>query len=200
MPDTGFIKRNLALVAGLVLPVLLMGFFFIASMLPRAVSDPPKYDMVFAAQDYTGGNTLPVSVNFIVKDGALKAQYARLNPPGNYGQWRKLYIYEAKTQKVRELPFGFPADMDKITGTREDVVEAAKELKLDSTLQSPDGYELSYDGYSHSSLVSDLFFYRGGYGSEPLLRKGGSSVRLSMDGARAPFYYGQVQFIGWVKP
>jgi hypothetical protein len=200
MPAGNFIKQNLALVLGLTLPVALMAFFFVAATLPQAVSDPPKYDMVFSVQDYTGSSTaLPVNVNFIVRDGTLKAQYVRLNPPGNYGNWRKLYIYDAKTQKVRELPFGFPPDMDKIEGTREDTVEATKDLKLDQTQQAPDGYALSYDGYSHSGLVTELF-WNNSYSSEPRLRKGNSSVKLATGDNRTYFNYGAIQFIGWVKP
>lgn len=199
MPAGKFIKQNLVLVLGLALPVLLMAFFFIAATLPQTLADPPKYDMVFSAQDYSGGASIPVSLNFRVKDGVLKAQYVKLNPPGNYNGWRKLYLYEAKTQKVRELPFGFPADMDKITGTREDVVEETKDLKLDPTLQAPDGYELSYDGYSHSGLVNEIF-WGGSYSREPRLRKGGSSVRLSANDDRTSFLYGNIQFLGWVKP
>jgi hypothetical protein len=50
--------------------------------------------------------------------------------------------------------------MEQIEGTREETVEATKNLKLDTTLQSPDGYELAYDGYSHSGLLNDVFLGR----------------------------------------
>jgi hypothetical protein len=198
MADGNFIKKNLVLIMGLALPVALMAFFFIASSLPQNMSDPPQHDMVFSAQYFPGSTAIPVSMNLIVKDGVLKVQYVKMNAPSGYGDWRKLYIYEAKTQKVRELPFGFPPDMDKITGTREDVVEATKDMKLDTALQSSDGYELSYDGYSHSGLVNEIF-WSGRYSNEPRLRKGGSSVRLTSPDNQTSFYYGGIQFIGWVK-
>lgn len=200
MPAAHFIKKNFALIMGLGLPVLLMAVFFIASTLPQTLSDPPKYDMVFSTQDYSSGTALPVGVNFMVKDSVLKAQYIKLPQPGSYNTWRKLYVYESKTQKVRELPFGLPADVDQITGTREDTVDATKDMKLDTTLESPDGYTLSYDGYSHSGLMNGLFWGGGGYSNESRLRKGSSSVKIASADGRTSFYYGQIQFIGWVKP
>jgi hypothetical protein len=194
-----FIKDNFVLVVGLTLPVLLIVGFMVASSLPQVLSDPPKYDFVFSTTDYPpNANNIPVSVRLVVKDGVLKAQYARTAiAPGGYAYntWKKLYIYDAKLQKVRQLTFGFPQGMDTIQETKEETVEATRDLKLDTTLQSPDGYELAYDGYSHSGLLNDLF-WGGGYSHEPRLRKGSSSVRLTADGG-APFTYNGVEFVGW---
>lgn len=201
MSEKNFFKDNFVLIVGLTLPVLLMIGFMVASTLPRVVSDPPQYDLVFAVHDYTqvsGG--IPVSVLLVVKDGTLKAQYTQVKSTnGNYynNYWKKLYIYEAKTQKVRELPFGFPDDMEKIEGKKEEVVEATKGMKLDTTLKSPDGYELTYSGYSRSGLVNELFW--GGSGSrDPKLKNGASSIKLVSTDHRAYFSYSNIEFIGWV--
>ena len=69
-------------------------------------------------------------------------------------------------------------------------------MKLDTTLRSPDGYELSYDGYSHSGLLNEVF-WGGGYSSEPRLKKGSSSVRLTTGDGRTAFSYNGVEFVGW---
>ncbi len=193
-----FIKENFVLAVGLTLPMLLILAFMVFSSLPQTLSDPPKYDMVFSSMEYSNNNSLPVTLNLVVKDGTLKAQYVKVNQP-SYNGWRKLYLYEAKTQTVRELPFGFPEDMDQITGTREETVEATKNMRLDTRLQSPDGYELSYDGYSRSGLFNEVF-WGGSYSREPRLRKGASSVRLATSDGRTYFYYGNIAFIGWVLP
>lgn len=200
MASKNFIKDNFVLIVGLALPVLLMFGFMLASSLPNTLSDPPKYDLVFSIPDNSGAASIPLNVKLIVKDGVLKAQYIKSSatPPGYaYNNWKKLYIYEAKTQKVRELAFGFPADMDKMTGTTEETLEATQGLKLDTTLQSPDGYELSYDGYSHSGLLNEVF-WGGGYSREPRLRKGNASIKLTTGDNRTYFYYSNVEFIGWV--
>lgn len=198
MASKNFIKNNFVLIVGLALPVLLMFGFMIASSLPDVISDPPKYDLVFTVPD-AGSNNLPIALKLTVnKDGALMAQYTRNRKENySYNPWKKLYIYEARTQKVRELPFPYPADMDKIVETREEAVEATKGLKLDTTSESPDGYTLSYDGYSRSGLIGELFI-GGSYSSEPRLKKGNSSVKLMSGNNRAPFYYGSIEFIGWV--
>lgn len=193
-----FIKNNFVLIVGLALPVLLMFGFMIASNLPNVVTDPPKYDLIFIVAD-ASSNNLPIALKLTVnKDGILTAQYTRNRKENySYNPWKKLYIYEAKTQKVRELPFPYPADMDKIVETREETVEATKDFKLDTTSESPDGYSISYNGYSRSGLVGELFI-GGSYSSEPRLKKGSSSVKLISGDNRASFYYGSVEFIGWV--
>lgn len=192
------IKNNFVLIVGLALPALLMLGFMVASNLPDIVSDPPKYNLIFSIPE-TSNNNLPIALKLTVnKDGVLTAQYTHNRKENySYNPWKKLYIYEAGTRKVRELPFPYPADMDKIVGTKEEVVEATKGFKLVTTFESPDGYTLSYDSYSRSGLIGELFI-GGRYGSEPRLRKGSSSVKLIPDNNRTYFYYGNVEFIGWV--
>jgi hypothetical protein len=203
VPQKNVFKENFVLIVGLALPVLLIVGFMVASNLPQVLSDPPKYDLVFSTTDYPpNANNIPVSVRLVVKDGVLKAQYARSPAmPGNYpyNSWKKLYVYEAKTQKVRQLTFGFPTDIDTITNTKEETVEATKNLKLDTTLQSPDGYQLSYDGYSRSGLLNEVFWGGGGYGREPRLKKGSASVRLTTGDANTYFSYGAIEFVGWAS-
>lgn len=201
MAQRSFFKENFVLIVGLTLPILLLVGFMVASNVPQVLADPPKYDLVFASPDYPpNSNSIPVSVRLVVKDGTLKAQYVRtVVAPGTYpyNGWKKLYIYEAKTRKVRELPFGFPAEMEKIEGSREETVEATKDLKLDTALQSPDGYELSYEGRSSSGLLNEVF-WGGGYSSEPHLKKGSSRIRLATGDGRTYFSYNSVEFVGWV--
>jgi hypothetical protein len=194
-----FFKENFVLIVGLTLPMLLIAGFLLASRIPQALANPPQYDFVFSTTEYPpNANNIPVSVRLVVKDGVLNAQYVRtIVPPGTYpyNVWKKLYVYEAKSQKVRQLTFGFPADMDKIEGSRNEIVEATKAMKLDTTLQSPDGYELSYDGYSHSGLLNEVF-WGGGYSHEPRLRKGASGVRLTTGNGQT--YFNSIEFVGWV--
>lgn len=194
-----FVKANMVLVVGLTLPVVLMAGFLVASGLPERLADPPKYNLVFAVTDYSqaGGSSIPVSVRFVVEDGVLKAQYTKLLPqPTGYvnNVWKKLYLYDAATQKVRELSFGFPPNMEAMEGTVSEVVAATRTLRLDTTLQSPDGYELSRDYGSRSGLINEIF-WGGGYSNEYRLRKGSSSIRLPL--AAVNTTYGNVEFVGW---
>jgi hypothetical protein len=194
------IKENFVLIIGITLPVLLMTGFMLASSIPQTLTDPPQYDLVFSTVDYSSANAnnIPLSVRLVVKEGVLIAQYTRNKNTNNYNYWKKLYIYESSTRTTRELPFGYPADMSKITDMREEPVEPLMGKKLSTTLVSPDGYELSFDGYSHSGLLNGIF--GGGHSSEPRLRKGASSIRLISGDSRISFYYGNVEFVGWVVP
>ena len=144
-----FVKANLVLVVGLTLPIVLMAGFLLASGLPERMAEPPKYNLVYSVTDFSqGAAAIPVSVRLVVQDGVLKAQYTRLPPqPTGYvnNVWKKLYLYDAATQKVQELSFGFPANMDAIEGTVVETVDATRTMRLNTTLQSPDGYELSHD-------------------------------------------------------
>ena len=193
MPVAKFVKDNLVLVVGLTLPILLMAGFLAVSVLPSA--DPPKYDLLFSSQDYPS-TPVPINLRLLVRDGVLTAQYTK--PPGQQsasGGWKKLFVYEAGSGRVRQLTFGFPADMATLEGTREEPVPSAAGLKLDTTLQSPDGYELTFGDRRGGGLLLEIF--GGGRGYEPRLRKGGRSVPLATPGGNA-FAYGGVEFVGWV--
>jgi hypothetical protein len=198
---TKFLKDNFVLVVGLTLPILLMIGFIVFSTLPRSLSNPPQHDLVFAMPDYSGANANPpVIVRLVVRDGVLKAQYTRVAPAPNGayygGGWKKLYRYQAGPQTVRELAFGIPQDVASIAQMREDTVEATRDLKLDTTLRAPDGYELDYGSNRGRGLLTDIFWSSSS--DEPRLRKGASSVQLRTGDGRTAFYAGNVEFIGWV--
>lgn len=195
MPVAKFVRDNVVLVIGVTLPVLLMAGFLLAGALPDSLAEPPKYDLLFSTDDYPSAS-VPVTVRLVVKDGALVAQYTRpANQAGSFGLWKKLYIYEASSRRVRQLSFGFPADMATLEGTREEPVVSAAGLRLDTTLTSPDGYQLSFGDRRGGGLLLELF--GGSRSYEPRLRNGGKSVPLTPV-TGAPFSYGNVDFVGWV--
>ena len=200
MAAKNFFKDNFVLIIGLALPVLLMIGFMVASALP-ASGEPPKYSLVFSINDYRSNQSMPISANLVVKNGVLMAQYTQLKDRNNnYGSyWPKLYLFDAKTQGVRELEFGLPNAADQISGTREEVVQSTKGLKLSTELKSPDGYELS-DRYQHRGLFNEIFFGWGRSSSNSMISNGSRNVKLSPDNGRTYFYSGQAQFIGWVIP
>lgn len=68
MAAKSFFKDNCVLIVGLTLPVLLMIGFMVVSSLP-ALGDPPKYNLVFSISDYRNNQSMPVSVNLVVKNG-----------------------------------------------------------------------------------------------------------------------------------
>jgi hypothetical protein len=198
MPVAKFVRDNLVLVVGLTLPVLLMAGFLLASALPGRLVDPPKYDLVFSTSEYPQP-PIPITVRLVVKDQVLTAQYSELPvPPGGYptGSWKKLYRYEAASGTVRQLSFGYPSDMASLKGTRDEVVEATKGLRLDTTLRSPDGYELAFGGQRRGGVLLDIFDGPRDY--EPRLRKTGHSVPIRPRDGQPAFGYNGIEFVGWV--
>lgn len=195
-----FIRDNLVLMGGIALPVVMMLGFLVASSLPRSLADPPQYDLVFFVDDYASSSAgnIPVSVKLLVRNGQLVAQYAPVGAQNGYGTWKKIYRFEAATRTVREIPFGYPANLESITGLREEPVAGLEDARLDTRLQAPDGYELASDQYRGDGLIGDLF-WRGGTG-RPRLRNGASSVPLDLASDTQAYLYSNVQFLGWVLP
>ncbi|MBL8711610.1 MAG: hypothetical protein JNM12_01830 [Alphaproteobacteria bacterium] len=198
MSDKNFFKDNFVLIIGLALPVVLMVAFMIVASMPQKMGAPPKYDLIFWTSDYSYNKQRPVNVSLTVQDGVLKAQYTKVpDPKYPNSQWIKLYQFEAKTQTVRQLEFGDPYDMDKIDPSREDTVEATKGLKLDTTLKSPDGFELTAENYRRYGLVNEIFgSWRNDYNMK--LRNGLTAVPLKTGNASETFYTGTTNFVGWV--
>ncbi|MBL7480787.1 hypothetical protein [Legionella bononiensis] len=198
MAHSDFIKRNGILILGLALPILVMAFFFLASIMPLHVANPPLYDMIFTVQDYSSNSQPPVTANFVVIDGTLKVQYIK-NRNNVYNGWKKLYLYEAKSQKVRQLSLALPKDIDTIQDMKEETVDATKHLKLDTSLESPDGYLLSSQGNTNNSGLLGSLLWGGSYSNEACLKKGSTCIKLQGSDSQMYFYPGYLQFIGWVK-
>lgn len=201
MADKNFFKDNFVLIIGLALPVVLMVAFMVVASIPQKMGEPPKYDMVFWTSDYNYNSTSngrPVNVSLVVKDGVLKANYTKVpDPRYPNNQWIKLYQYDAKTQTVRQLEFGNPYDMDKIDPSREDTVEATKNLKLDTSPKSPDGFEMTSGSSHRYGLVNDIFgTWRNDYNMK--LRNGMTVVPLKTGNSSEVFTTGQTMFLGWV--
>ena len=194
-----FVRDNLVLLAGILLPVLMMIGFLIAGSAPQNIDDPPQYDLVFYVEDYNSGSSgnIPVTAKLLVKDGTLVAQYAP-TVDNSYSTWKKIYRFEAATRTVREIPFGYPVDLGSITSLREEPVAGLEGVRLDTRLQAPDGYELSWDDYNGGGLIGELFWRSGS--DRPRLRNGSGSVPLELATDSQAYLYGNVQFLGWVLP
>ncbi|CAM2798395.1 Uncharacterised protein [Legionella steigerwaltii] len=194
--STKWIKSHLTLIAGLSLPILLI-LVFVVSNISFFKTDPPRYGLLFSILDSSSGS-FPVQVNLIVKDDKLVAQYSKTQ--NNYWGIKKLYFFDAKTQKVRELPLNFPKFKDN-SSFKEEPVESAKQFKLDTSLESPDGYILYTDNNNlNTGLLSDLLIgnnYRNNY---ICLKKDSTCFKLSNLNLGRYFTLSNVQFIGWVKP
>jgi hypothetical protein len=188
------VKQNLALVVGLTLPLLLIVLFFVASVLPKSMATPPQYEMLFTTAKY---ETQPPEyvLELSVKDRQLMVKARKNDQKERIYQSVRLMAYNGQSETVREIPL----DTARIAeGASAGVVPLAETQgwQIDTASVAPDGYALDAPNYGSYGLLGGLF--GGSYrNNEYRLKKGGIGYKVP---TLQPgyYYYGQLQFIGWV--
>lgn len=182
-------KKNLPLIIGLAVPVLMIVFIAAAIYLPNLTAHP-QYSFIYSARDpynYNGYGD-----QYSVKDSKITKE--TINPPKpiptpgytppEYPVTKTyLYIYDAASQTAKEITF-----------------EDAQKYTLNNNQTSPDGYSLEQGG--RNAGIFDLF---GGYdyskGPEWYLRNGAANkkVNLQFPGSTSNYYYNSnFQLVGWI--
>ena len=183
-----FLHDNLALVAGILLPVILMAVFFIAGRIPQSVVADPQYDLIFATNYYEGNSHYPYQI--AVENGDLVIHHRKPPDEHTHYQTPTLYRFNHKTLQSEILDINF----DNIADGRvlSPAIDALNETMLSDKRVSPDGWEFDYHYRGSGGLFGDLFGF--GYrGSGTVLRKDGRLIRLEDEG-----HYYQGEFIAWV--
>jgi len=190
-----FLKENLVLVMGIALPVLLVILFFLTSILPKSLAEPPQHDLLFSVMRYDYQTASPVNFDFVVRDGVLYARIGKVDSQNINRYHRRLVRYDAQTESVREIPYDLAGISDASEGA-EIPVEATANLTIDTSSKAPDGYTFESASYSSGGLVSELFF--GGYRNQGYrIVKGRAAYRIPSTFGKN-HYAGNMQFIGWV--
>jgi len=185
-----FIKENLVLVLGLTLPLLLVLLFFVATVLPKLFGMPPQHEMAYTTSNYVYQNKSDYVLDFKVNNQRLIVKASKQDNKNNNNYTEALFIYDGKTETVREIK----VDASKLTDGVEVPVEEVKDMVIDISRTSPDGYTLEGPRYGHSGLIGGLF--GGGYrDSEYRLVKGGVGYKLPNNQSR--YYYDRLDFLGW---
>lgn len=190
-----FLKENLVLTMGIGLPVLLVILFFLTSVLPKSLAEPPQHDLLFSVLRYDYQTASPTNFDFVVRDGVLYARVGKTDSHNINRYHRRLVRYDAQTGSVREIPYDLAGIADAPEGT-EVPVEATGGLTIDSSSKAPDGYTFESASYSGGGLVSGLFF--GGYRNQGYrVVKGRAAYKIPTTFGEN-HYAGNVQFIGWI--
>lgn len=189
-----FVKENLVLVIGLTLPVLLIVLFFVAAVIPKSMSTPPQYEMLFTTIRYDYQNASDYQFDFSVSNHQLMVKARKNDDKNRNYNVKKLMAYDGKTETVREITFD-AAGVGEKAGTGAVVLEATKNMYIDTSGTSPDGYVLEGPNYGGNGLVGGLF--GGGYRNAGFRLKKGSAGYKVPD-AQQNYYYNQLQFVGWV--
>ena len=187
MLKSDLLKENIALVAGISLPVLLVCIFWIATAIPKMTVPAPRYDLIYTADYYDYNAPTHGTVKLEVRDGRLRATYHSVEHQ-NYHSSPRLYYFDVSSGSTHELTVDVPGDLQ--DGQELNIPEATG-LKLSKKSIAPDGY--SFDrNYSGRSA---FFFFDGGYRSRGLIRKEGRAIKIPTHGHQ---YQGNLRFLGWV--
>lgn len=199
MHAQSFLAKNLTLVVGVSLPLLLVFVFWIAMAVPRMTVAPPQYDLVLSSLIYDqAGRQLNGTLLFAVTDGELVAEFSedpavarnRGNALVNVYPVPKLYYFASASGNLREIDYGLPDDLE--DGAIIPIAELAGRTLIAESM-APDGYR--FDN-SYRGSRGFLFFFDGyRYGAK--IEKDGRAEKIpAIDGNN---YFVSYDFIGWVE-
>jgi hypothetical protein len=187
MTVSSFIKENRVLVAGLVLPLLLIGVLAIAKTVPASMVPLPEHKVMYYSQGWSSKGQIAIKVD---TDGKLNPTF---NETAQYKPAEKetnpittIYLYDPKTNTVEETNVTLDKD-GKVTA-----LEKFKDIKLSTQTVASDGYIFEPYHYRNYSLITDIFSYRN-YNSGPALTNKGRIINIP----QARTYYGTLEFLGW---
>lgn len=192
-PFASLIKENLVLIAGLILPVLLILVFTLARALPEKAVASPEYKAVYAQQSWDSGYTYVFDIK---NDGKLSISY-KAPSPSSYdskpeGRNATLYIFDAANDDLKTITIERPTLKKGQTSAPVKVSEL-EDLKLIKDTKAPDGYIFQEESWKRSSLVTEIFSYNNNR-TPNALYKDGRIIPLRMNDNS----YGSFSFIGWV--
>ncbi len=188
-----WIIENLVLVIGLSLPILLIVLFFLATVLPKSFSTPPQYEMLFTTLKYEYENSPMYLVDFNVVNHQLMAKVKKNDDKSRNYNSKKLMAYNPKTETVREITIDLAKAAE--ANINEVLLAETKDLKIDASMVSPDGYQFEGSRYSNNGLIGGLFG-GGNQNSGYRLKKG--AVAYKVQTSQPDYYYSDFKFVGWV--
>jgi len=196
-----WIKENLVLVSGILLPVLLVGGFFVLSNAPRILADPPVYDFLLVAYRSDHQHPRDYYLSFEVRDGKLNGRVVP-SSEGNANfsrQYAGIFRYNAEANAFDEIVYELPDGLEDIEEPIPFLVDETSDLKLDKRSKSPDGYNFKFLGYrGRGGLLGEIFGMGRRYESNYVLNKDGAHVNLPKPASDPYYYQHNLHFMGWV--
>lgn len=186
-----FLRENAFLAAAVSLPLLVVGFFLLATAIPRWTVPPPGHDLLFSTTSY--GPTPGASLEFTVVNGELRAT-ARPVPRDAHPPRLALWLFEHETMNVREIPVAVP-DMAAGDPPRTVDIEALAGRRVITELRAPDGYEIRPHDDSNPGIVGELFGMRR-YDRNLSIANRGRVV--SIETPPRPDSWTTPNFLGWI--
>jgi len=188
------LRDNAALVAGVLLPVLVVILFLLSSWIPKLLVDPPQYDFLYVEDANYYGSPSPwrYEVTLDARNHLLVKAYAA--KPDAYMPGARLFLFEHEDGNVREITLPAPENAE---GGEAGIVVEVPEFQnryIDPSRVSPDGYSLVESTRSSRGLFG--MFYSGNARGLAISKNG--AVFEAADN-RGEYWYGS-RLIGWLVP
>ena len=196
-----WIRNNLVLVSGILLPVLLIGGFFVLDNTPRLLADPPQHDFLLVGYRYDYQHPANYYLSFEVRDGSLTGRAIPKNENNAHAnrQYAGIFRYSAAANTFEEIVYELPEGLEDIKESIPLELPDTDSLELDKRRQSPDGYTFEFLGYrGRGGLLGEMFGMRRRYDSEYILKKGNAYFGLPNPASDPPYYRNDLHFMGWV--
>jgi len=189
---TKLLKDNYALVAGVVLPLVLIVVFFVVGNARVSSVPDPQYDAVFAINysDRSTNNRYKIGLD----DGMLYIR-ARSLPDEKTLSNRTLptiFVFDHTTRHARKIDIDFEhIEKGKVVDPDLDILNKSR---IRSDIVSSDGYKFEYRrGLGGGGLIGEIFGSR---------RRNRSNYALVKDGRMVPVVgsepFWNAHFIGWI--
>ena len=188
-----FLRKNMMIVVSIALPLLVVLFFAMASVLPNLYSTPPAHDLLLSFQGRATSKTAQVKIILSVIDGQLRAVTSPLDNT-YYDNYPRLFRYNHSSDEVSEISIPIP---DNITELKDGTVIPIPELagvRVSDKLKAPDGYEFS-GRRRGGGFVTEMF---GGsrHRNDVRISKNGAVIRVRLP--TSDYWYNDARFVGWV--
>ena len=188
-----FLRKNMMIVVSIALPLLVILFFALASVLPGLYTTPPAYDFLLTLQGVATAKTARVRIDLTVTDGQLKA-VASQTDGSYYDNYPRLFRYHHLTGEVTEISIPIP---ENITGSDDgsDIpIPELAGLRVSDKLRAPDGYEFN-GSRRGGGFVTELF---GGSRKHNDVRISKTGVVVRVRLPTSDYWYNGARFLGWV--
>jgi hypothetical protein len=187
MTKPSFFKQNFSLVVGVALPVLLVLFFWLATVVPRILVEPPQHNLIFTSDHYDYNAQVNGTVRFDVKGGQLRAFFHEGDTQG-YRQVPRLFYFNVKTESTREIALDIPEDLKDGSAIG---IPDLENHEFSNESRSPDGYSFDNSYRGRHGLI----FGGSSYRYHAKIEKDGRAIKIPMPGRSST--YDNLRFLGW---
>jgi hypothetical protein len=185
-------RQNPMIAAGILLPLVIVVFFVLATAIPKWLVDPPAHDFLFTVPENRSSSP-EIELRFDVANNRLRVRLFKTKAV--YGTVPRLYLFDHETLNVREILIDLPNDPEAFENGDEIDVAEFVHRQISAERKAPDGYEIRQPRYRNDNLMTALFGSSRRY--RLAIHKSGAVIDVPHPDNNAYYYY-NVNFLGWL--